>query len=261
MKHGLPGILLLVVACSQLGGCVTERTYAGTDTPVAERKFDRTSAALERSQLGLAYLRKGDSEQAKLNLDKAMQYAPEMEQVNVAMAYYFESVGELQKAEETYDRAIDTRDATGDAANNFGVFLCKQGKYEKSERMFLRAIDTPKYTRTASSYENLGICMRKAGDDTKAKQYFSMALKYEPHRRVALLEMAQLEVESRNFKAAKRMLQQYNKVATMSAQSLATAIKIENGLGDVEAAKRNGVLLLAKFPSSPQAKAYRTQMH
>ena len=261
MKHGLHGILLLLVACSQLGGCVTERTYAGTDTPVTARKFDRIAAAQERSQLGLAYLRKGDSEQAKINLDKAMEYAPELEQVNVAMAYYFESVGEIQKAEETYDRAIETRDATGDAANNFGVFLCKQGKYDKSERMFLRAIDNRKYSRTASSYENLGICMRKAGSNDKAKRYFTMALKYEPRRRVALLEMAELELASRNFKAAKRMLQQYNKVATMSAESLATAIKIENGLGDREAAKRNGVLLLAKFPKSPQAKAYRTQMH
>ncbi|KFZ38140.1 pilus assembly protein PilW [Shewanella mangrovi] len=261
MKHGLPGILLLLVASSQLAGCVTERTYAGTDTPVTERKFDRTAAALERSQLGLAYLKKRDSEQAKANLDRAMEYAPELEQVNLAMAYYYESVGEMQKAEDTYDRAIDTRDASGDAANNFGVFLCKEAKYEKSERMFLRAINNPKYTRTASSYENLGICMRKAGSVDKARQYFGMALKYEPRRRVSLLEMAALEEGIGNYSAAKVMLQRYDKVATMSAESLALAVKIETGLGNTDAAKRNGILLLAKFPQSPQAKAYRTNMH
>ncbi|QSX34836.1 type IV pilus biogenesis/stability protein PilW [Shewanella avicenniae] len=261
MKHGLPGILLLLVASSQLAGCVTERTYAGTDTPVTERKFDRTAAAVERSQLGLAYLKKGDSQAAKSNLDRAMEYAPDLEQVNLSMAYYYESVGELQKAEDTYDRAIATRDATGDAANNFGVFLCKEGKYEKSETMFLRAIGNSKYTRTASSYENLGVCMRKAGNVEKARKYFGMALRYEPRRRVSLLEMAELEQSVGNYREAKAVLQRYDKVATMSPESLALAVKIEMGLGNTDAAKRNGVLLLAKFPQSPQAKAYRTQMH
>ncbi|MBO1273071.1 type IV pilus biogenesis/stability protein PilW [Shewanella sp. 4t3-1-2LB] len=261
MKQGVWGLAMLAAMCTSLPGCVTEKTYAGTDIPVVEHKFDRNAAALERIQLGLTYLKNGNSEQAKFNLDKAMGYAPELEEVNVAMAYYYQTVGETQKAEDTYERAVNSSNATGDAANNFGVFLCQNGKYAKSEKMFLRAIGNSKYTRTASTYENLGLCQHKAGELEKARQYFEMALKYEPTRQVSLLELMEIALEQQDFQAAKLQLERYHKVAVDSALSLALAIKIEHGLNNIEAAKRYGVLLLAKFPSSPQAKEYRASMH
>ncbi|MFQ6371394.1 type IV pilus biogenesis/stability protein PilW [Shewanella sp. YIC-542] len=261
MKHGLWGLAMLAAICSSLPGCVTEKTYAGTDIPVVSHKFDKNAAALERMQLGLTYLQKGNSEQAKFNLDKAMGYAPDLEEVNVAMAYYYQTVGEKQKAADIYQQAINTSNATGDAANNFGVFLCQEGQYAKAEQMFLRAIDNPKYTRTASSYENLGICQRKGGNIEKARQYFEMALKYEPTRQVSLLELTEMALEQHDFQAAQTQLDRYHKVAVDSAMSLALAVKIARGLHDIEAAKRFGVLLLAKFPQSPQAQEYRASMH
>ncbi|MDF0534833.1 type IV pilus biogenesis/stability protein PilW [Shewanella yunxiaonensis] len=261
MKHELWGLAMLAAICSTLPGCVTEKTYAGTDIPVVEHKFDKNAAALERVQLGLTYLKKGNTEQAKFNLDKAMGYAPDLEEVNVALAYYYQTVGEKQKAEDTYERAINASNATGDAANNFGVFLCQNGKYAKSEKMFLRAVHNPKYNRIASSYENLGICQRKAGEIEKARQYFEMALKYEPNRQVSLLELTEMELGQGNYQAAKVQMDRYHRVAMDSALSLALAIKIARGLHDSEAAKSYGVLLLAKFPTSPQAKEYRASMH
>lgn len=89
-------------------------------------------------QLGLTYLNRGNSEQAKYNLDKAIEYAPELEDVHVAMAYYYQTVGDLVRTEQAYQDAINTKDASGDSMNNFGVFLCQQKQYEKLKNVFGR---------------------------------------------------------------------------------------------------------------------------
>lgn len=252
------GALLLSVLSA---ACVTEQTYSGTDIPVKERKFDRTAAARERMQLGLTYLRRGNSEQAKYNLDKAYGHAPDLEEVHVALAYYYQTVGDIPRAEQAYRDAVETRNPSGDAKNNFGVFLCKERKYDKAEQMFLAAINTPDYTRIASSYENLGICSREAGLMDKARRYFTMALKYEPRRASSLLELTELALIQQDYPLARNELARYHRVAIESAQSLALGIKIEQGLHNTDAAKQLGITLLAKFPASEQAKQYRANFN
>ncbi len=106
MKHGMQKIIMVTLVGLSVSGCVTERTYSGTDTPVAERRFDKVGAARERMQLGLTYLNRGNSEQAKYNLNKAVEYAPDMSEVHVAMAYYYQTVGDLDRTEASYRRAI-----------------------------------------------------------------------------------------------------------------------------------------------------------
>ncbi|MGL5148385.1 MAG: type IV pilus biogenesis/stability protein PilW, partial [Plesiomonas shigelloides] len=234
---------------------------AGTDTPVSERKFDKVAAAKERTQLGLTYLQRGNAQQAKFNLDKAMDYAPELEEVNVAVAYFYQTVGDLPRTEAAYQRAVRAKDASGDAMNNFGVFLCQQKRYQEAERMLLKAIDQPKYTRTASSYENLGICSRDAGNAEKARQYLDMALKYDPRRASTLFELTELAMEERNYAAARRQLDIMHSRVAESAASLALGVKIERQLNNIEASSRYGLLLLAKFPASPEAKQYRASLN
>jgi type IV pilus assembly protein PilF len=212
-------------------------------------------------QLGLTYLNRGNSEQAKYNLNKAVEYAPNISEVHMAMAYYYQTVGDIERTEESYKKAISLSDVTGDARNNFGVFLCQQNNFVESEKMFLAAIETPKYTRTASSYENLGVCSRKAGDKEKARQYFNMALKYDQRRKVTLLELTELAMEDADYGNAREQLARYHRVASESAESLALGIKIERAANDIEAVKRFGILLIAKFPASPQAKNYRANLN
>ena len=261
MKQGLPKLSVLLALSLFATGCITERTYSGTDIPVSEKQIDKVAAARERTQLGLTYLRRGNSEQAKYNLEKALEYAPDLEDVHIALAYYYQTVGDTVRAEDAYTNAINSRDATGDSMNNFGVFLCQQKKYDKAEKMFLAAIEMPKYTRTASSYENLGICSRDAGKLDKARHYFNMALKYDPRRSVSLLELVELELEQSEFVAARTQLARYHSVVAESPESLALGIKIERGLNDDAAVKKFGISLIAKFPTSIQAKQYRASLN
>lgn len=261
MKHGWSHLAALLAATVTLSACVTERTYTGTDTRVAERQLDKVGAARERMQLGLTYLKRGNTEQAKYNLDKAVEYTPDLSEVHIALAYYYQTVGDLARTEESYMRAINSSDATGDAKNNFGVFLCQQKKFELSEKMFKEAIETPKYTRTASSYENLGMCSRLAGNKEKARQYFKMALKYDPRRQKTLYELTTLSMEESNYTSAREYLASYHRVARESAESLALGIQIEQAANNPSGVKQFVITLIAKFPASSQAKEYRANLH
>lgn len=261
MNQGIKGLVITGIVGLMLTGCVTENTYQGTDIPVAERNVDKVAAARERMQLGLTYLRRGNAEQAKFNLDKAAEYAPQLSEVHIALAYYYQTVGDLVRTEDAYRDAISASDASGDARNNFGVFLCQQEKYPQAEKMFLAAIETPKYTRTASSYENLGVCSRKSGELDKARKYFNMALKYDPRRANTLMGLAELTRDQGDLVGARQIMARYHQVVGESPESLAFAIKIEQEIGDTTAMKDLGIRLIAKFPSSSQAKEYRANLH
>ncbi|RLV59933.1 type IV pilus biogenesis/stability protein PilW [Parashewanella curva] len=251
----------VVTALVLTSGCVTQRTYKGTERPVTDPGFNKDNAALERMQLGLTYLKRGNTEQAKYNLEKAMEYAPNLEEVHIAMAYYYQKVGDTARTERAYENAINSRNVTGDAYNNFGVFLCEQKKFNRSETMFLKAINMPKYTRTADSYENLGLCMEASGDLSKAAKYFELALKYDPRRANSLLELARIQLTLEQLPAAKAKLEQYHRVAIATPLSLQLGIDIARAQNDNDAVKHYGLTLLAKYPKSQQAKQYRASMH
>lgn len=262
MKHKLPSIITLTVLCTgMLGGCVSQSTYSGTDVPVTEKPFNNVLAAQKRAQLGLTYLRRGNSQQAKYNLDKAIKFAPNIEDVHISMAYYYQTVGDLVNAETSYRKAINASDASGDGYNNFGVFLCQQDEFKESEAMFLKAVKMPKYTRAGDSYENLGVCSRKAGEIDKARAYFSTALKYNPRSQITLIELTEIEIEQHHYLDARAQLARYHRIIAQSAESLNLGMTIERNMNDEEAARKFGILLLAKFPSSNEAKRYRASMH
>lgn len=232
IPHGIGNLFNLLLISLGLFGCVTERTYVGTGKPVSETAFNGLAAAKQRVQLGLTYLQKGNNEQAKYNLDQAFMYAPELEAVNLALAYYYQSVGDMINTEKTFRHALEADDVSGDSFNNFGVFLCQQGEYSAAEAQFLKAVSEVNYTEFAATYENLGICSRQAGKLEKARNYFNKALRYNPRRKTALLELIEIEVELGDFVAAHEQLIRYYKVLPRTTESLALGLKIDKGLDE-----------------------------
>ena len=84
--------LIVVAALCALPGCVTETTYAGQNSTQREVGPDLKAAAQTRLDLGIQYLRQGNAEQAKFNLDRALQYDPNNPQVYIGFAYFYQQV-------------------------------------------------------------------------------------------------------------------------------------------------------------------------
>lgn len=150
-------------------------------------------AAMLNTQLGLGYLKQGDRTRAKKKLLLAVKQDPDSAEVYAAMAYFFERSGDLNHAENYYKLSMAKGHNGGAQLNNFGVFLCRQGKYKEAEPYFIKAVNDTNYINTAAAYENAGLCALEAKELKKARDYFKMALEQDPSRSASFIEMVKIE--------------------------------------------------------------------
>lgn len=170
---------LLAIVVS-LQGCQLALLSKEDRIPITQQQ--RVKAASYNVQLGIGYLRKGKRIRAKKKLLKALALMPESAEVQSALAYYFESTGDVRKAEDCYQKALRIAPKTGTVLNNYGVFLCKHGEYLAAESFFLKAVEDTYYLNTAGAYENAGLCAALIPDESKASNYFIKALLQDPKR-------------------------------------------------------------------------------
>jgi type IV pilus assembly protein PilF len=218
------------------------------------QNFDQIKASKTRVSLGLTYLKNGNFRQAKFNLDKALAFAPRSADANFAMAYYYQSVNELEQAEEAYQYAMDLEPQNANIANSYGAFLCQNGDYEKAKKYFLKAVNTSSYISSAETYENLALCSRSQGQPEDAIQYLRNAVNHQPGRANSLFLLARSLVEVEEWQEARSILRRYEKIAQISPQSLLMAMKIERGTGNETAAAGYSDMLLRLYPNDAVTK-------
>ena len=167
-------------------------------------------AAYYNTQLGLAYLKQGDRVRAKRKLLIALTQAPELPDVNAAMAYLMEKTGEMDNAAFYYKKAIAVAPNRGESLNNYGAFLCRHSNYREAQVYFLKAIHDTQYEHTAGAYENAGLCAAAIPDDKKAIYYFKKALEHDPLRKQSLNELVRIELKRGHKRQAKAFLRHYS---------------------------------------------------
>ena len=221
--------------------------------------FDHEEAARTRMSLGLTYLQNNNYTQAKKNLDKALAFDPHSPDVQYAMAYYYQLVGDNLRAEEYYKTAIELAPDDGDIANSYGAFKCQNGEYEKAKAYFFEAINNRLYASAAQTYENLALCAQSQGKLDQAIGYFKNALQHQPARGKSLFLLSELYTVSEQWDLAEITLQKYQRVAKVTPDSLWLAYEIAKGKKDLEKAKGYGDMLLSLFPESELTKRYLVQ--
>jgi len=248
MNAMLKIVSIVCIALMLLSGCISQNS----------QNFDRLKAAQTRVSLGLTYLKNGNFSQAKFNLDKALEFAPRSADANFAMAYYYQSVNELEQAENAYQFAMDLEPKNANIANSYGAFLCQNGDYEKAKKYFLKAVNTSSYISSAETYENLALCSRSQGQPEDAIQYLRNAVNHQPRRANSLFLLARSLVEVQQWHEARTILRRYENIAQISPQSLLMAMKIENGIGNDIAAKGYSEMLLRMYPNDSVTKLMLT---
>ena len=221
--------------------------------------FDHEEAAKTRMSLGLTYLQNNNYTQAKKNLDKALAFNPRSADVQYAMAYYYQLVGDNLRAEEYYETAIDLAPNDGDIANSYGAFKCQNGEYEKAKAYFFNAINNRLYANAAQTYENLALCAQSQGKLDEAIGYFQDALQHQPARGKSLFLLSELYTVSEQWELAESTLRKYERVSKVTPDSLWLAYEIAKGKGDMETATGYGEMLVSLFPESELTKRYLAQ--
>ncbi|MBI5463065.1 MAG: type IV pilus biogenesis/stability protein PilW [Gammaproteobacteria bacterium] len=232
----------LIVA---LGGC--NQTNVKPDEKTS-------SPAQANMELGVLYMREGKKAIALEMLKKALAQDPDLADAHNAIAVLYENLGETDKADDHFKRALSLSPKDSQAHNNYGSFLCRSQRWDDAEEHYLAAAANPLYETPELSYTNAGSCAFKAKDVAKAEKYWRKALEVGPKFPPALLQMARLSVNQKNYMNARAYLQRLHEVAKPSPESLWLGIQTERVLGDRNAEASYSMLLKNGFPDSPQAK-------
>lgn len=222
-------ILCLFAAFMIMVGCAAKVDNSSNTV------FTNSRAAAEINvKLGVFYMQKGQMQRAKHKLLLALDQAPDYSAAQSAMGYYLEKVGEIKKAEEYYLKAISLNAESGDVQNNYGTFLCRQGRYKESLKRFILATEDPNYLNSAGAYENAGICALKIPEFKRAEKYFSKALKYDSNLPSALFEVSKLQYREGDYKKAYSSLHKLltNTGAELSSEVLHFCVKLSRRIGN-----------------------------
>lgn len=211
-------------------------------------------AAVYNTELGIGYLRQGDIARAKTKLLLAQKQDPTSPEVWDALAFFYESTGDLQQADRDYVKAISLDPKRGSSLNNYGVFLCKQGQYKKSLTYFAQATSDPNYINVAPTYENAGLCAEEIPDIDSAQKFFILALQNDPALPTSTLELAEINFNKGKFSLASKYLQRYNQLAKPSSESIWLDLRLAQEENDQQRVTADAELLKENFPDSDEYK-------
>jgi type IV pilus assembly protein PilF len=237
-------ILLLL---GLLQGCVA----------VDGQQTQNQKASAVNVQLGIGYLQQNKLELASEKLDKAIRQDPDSAAAHNAYAILQDRLQQLDKAEYHYRRATELDPKDSQAANNYGAFLCRNGRELEAEDYFLQATRNPLYQTPEYAYTNAAICLLKIDRVEPAREYLRKALAAKSDFATALLAMADILFEEGDYEGAKLYIDRYHLVARASAKSLWLAIRntlqLDNGADVTEYSER----LAKEFPESEEYKAWQ----
>lgn len=238
--------------CSTLlFGCVSESTIVDSKVP-GERPTDNKQIARTRLSLGLNYLQRGETSQARFNLEKARELAPDMPEVDNALAYYYQQVGEFEQAEDAYRDALRKDHNNADTYNNFGAFLCQINKFDEAEELLLAAVKRPGYIRVADSYENLAFCALGRKDFEKYQQYLEQALRHNGVKHSIVYNLSVLNYAKGDLEKARIWQKRLQELGQVSPEATLLRYMIAYQLDDKTEQQTTEKFMLSVYPTAPE---------
>jgi type IV pilus assembly protein PilF len=239
------GLLLFCASAALAAGC------ASSDVPPEVSDED---AARFNVQLGISYLQRGNLQDARDKLERAVEQDPSFPSAHAALGLLYERVGELDKAGVHLRRAAQLAPDDAGMQNNYGGFLCRRGEREAGIEYFDRAARNAFYRTPEVALTNAGVCARGIPNIAAAEAYLRRALEVNRTYPDALLQMADLKLTAGDAFNARAFMQRYESVATATAASLALGRRIELAAGDTRAAAQYERRLRQEFPDAPETR-------
>lgn len=211
----------------------------------------RTRAKLH-TELGALYLQDGNMavalEELKIAINADSSYAPAYGVRGLVRMY----LREMPAAEADFKQALNLAENDPEINNNYGWFLCQNGREKDSIAYFLRAIKDPLYQTPERAYLNAGTCSRKFDDLVAAEDFFQKALRFSPNNPQALMQLAHINYRRGNLEVARQQVSDVLRKVEPNAELLWLAVRIEHHLGERSTEASYSSQLRRKFPTSPE---------
>jgi type IV pilus assembly protein PilF len=247
-----PALFLLIA--SLLAGCVS----TGDVDPMRTDK-GRDDARDAYIQLGLGYLQQGVGERAKVPLKKALELDPSSADAHAALALVFQREMEYKLADEHYRKALSQRSGDARLLNNYAGFLFEQERYQEALGLYQQASQDTLYPERSRVFENLGLTALKLNQREQAKTYFERSLRLNSRQPRALLEMAVMLYEEKQYVPARGYYDSYSQLAEQNARSLLLGASLATIFEDRDTAASLGLQLKRLYPGTPEYQQYRSE--
>lgn len=254
----LAWIIPVLLLTGLLGGCATSPSTdrSRVQVPASQEvvRGEARTRAKAHTDLGFEYYAQNQYgvalQEAKVALKDDGSYTPALN----LLALIYMSLGDNQSAEESFQRAIQTSPGDPEIANNYGFFLCQTKRELQSIQYFNTALQNTLYPTPWVALTNAGDCSLKLGDYKAAESYLQKALAMVPNGARALLLMANLKYQQKQFVEARTYIIDLHRNAEPSAESAFLAYRIARNTGNRDDEARYLALLRKKYPDSVEHK-------
>ncbi|UVE16792.1 type IV pilus biogenesis/stability protein PilW [Pseudomonas sp. LS44] len=247
-----PALLLLLVGV--LVGCVS----SGNVDPMKTDK-GRDKARDAYVQLGIGYLQQGATGKAKLPLKKALELDPSSSDAHAALALVFQAEMEPELADQHFREALAKNGKDSRILNNYGSFLFEQGRYPEAMERYLQASQDTLYPERSRVFENLGMVSLKLKQPEQAEKYFERAVRLNRHQPRALLELAELHFQRKEYVPARTFYDTFSQLSEQSARSLLLGSRLASIFEDRDKAASLGLQLKRLYPGTPEYQQYLSE--
>ncbi|MDE2271361.1 MAG: type IV pilus biogenesis/stability protein PilW [Xanthomonadaceae bacterium] len=222
---------------------------------------DKQSAAQTHTQLAAVYMGQGHLKEAETALDRALGFDDKYIPAHTLLAILDWRIDRLPAADAEFRKAIALDPSNGDSNNNYGKFLCEQGKRQEAMKYYRRALADPFYKTPEVANTNAGTCLMKSRDYVAAEPYLHKALEIQPGYGPALLAMARMDLARGKAFDARGYMQRFESAGQATPESLLLGYQIATRLGDKSSASSYSDRLQDQFPNSPQAQSLNGPNH
>lgn len=215
---------------------------------------DPQTRAKIHTELGSLYFQGGNMavalDELRIALEADSNYAPAYNVRGLVHTY----LHEMPEADEDFRKALRLTPSDPDVNNNYGWFLCQNGKEKESIGYFSTAFKNPLYATPDRAFTNAGACALKAGDLEGAERYLQQAIRIaRDGAPVARVELARLNYRRGTLEEARRIMSEVLKtMEPATADALWLALRIERKLGNRDAETGLAGQLRSRYPGSPE---------
>ncbi len=247
---------LLALAVLSLNSCVTTTT-GGFNVEASEEQ-----AVEDYVQLAIAYYDAGDMAGARRHINNARQISDRHASIYNILALVFQSEGDLDLAEENFQRAIALDRDYSRARNNYAVLLFSLNRYQDAYEQLQRVTQDTNYPGRAIAFENLGRAALRINRDAEAIQAFGRALQLNANLYISSLELAILRMSDDQWDLAMQRFQQYMTTVNFyniphTPRALLTGIQLGTHFRNQELVDEFALILTTLYQESPEYVIYQ----
>lgn len=249
---------VLAVLAVSLSACASKSLEGGRpDQNMSAEKQDARKRASIRMELAVGYYQQGQQKVALEEIRQALLIAPDLVDAFSLRALIFMDMGEKQLAEDNFQYALKLAPGNSDIGNNYGWFLCMNGR-EKQGLVYLEnAVKDPAYNAPAKALNNAGLCSLRIKDTLAAERYFMQGLREDAGNPQINANLADVLYKRGEYKQAKFYIGRVLKLDVLAANVFWLAIKIEKKLGDEAAVNSLATQLRRRHPNSTEFSLYQ----